>query len=55
MLILERVGSKYLLCIGCGALAKVYSSKGDTQKSLEYTRRCLELASKGNYIQIFLS
>ena len=52
--VLERIGAKYPLCIACGVLAKLCAAKGDAAAAAGYARKCLELAGRENYIQIFL-
>lgn len=53
--VLEKVGAKYPLCIACGALAKILFMQEDAPEADEYARKCLELAARENYLQIFVT
>jgi two-component SAPR family response regulator/Flp pilus assembly protein TadD len=53
--ILEKTGAKYPLCIAYGALAAFMSMQQNLSKAGEYARKCLKLAARENYLQIFIT
>ncbi len=53
--VLEQIGAKYPMCIAYGALTTLLFMKGDTLKAGQYARKCLELAARENYLQIFIT
>ena len=53
--VLEQVGAKYPLCIAYGALTTILLMMGENDKAEDYAARCLALASRENYLQIFIS
>lgn len=52
---LEKIGAKYPLCIAYGALATIETMKGNDEKAGEYAEKCLNLAARENYLQIFIT